>query len=225
MEKNIPNHIGIIMDGNRRWAAERNLPYQEGHIKCYEKMGLSSQWFFSRGVKALSFFAFSAESWDRPAEEVNCLMKILRQAIEKEAEQAVEKEYRLIFSGRVGELPGDLPQAVQVAADKTKDGKAGTINICLNYGGRAELVDAIKKMIKNNVLEDQVHEGIIKKYLYNGELPDPDIVVRTSGVEKVSGFLLWEGANSEILFLKKNWPEFEPADADYILNEFNRRRN
>ena len=224
MERKTPGHIGIIMDGNRRWATERNLPTEEGHLRGFDKMRFSSQWFFSRGVKIVSYFAFSSENWNRSAEEVNYLMKLLRDAIENEVEQALEKSYCLFFSGRIAELPGDLPQAIQEAMDKTKDGKAGIVNICLNYGGRTEIVDAIKKMIKNKVEEDQVHEGMVKKYLYNSEFSDPDIIIRTSGEERLSGFLLWEGAYSEIMFLKKYWPDFEPADADIVLNEYDRRQ-
>ncbi|MBA4320619.1 MAG: di-trans,poly-cis-decaprenylcistransferase [Flavobacterium sp.] len=216
-----PAHIGIIMDGNHRWARERNLPILEGHAKGYEKMKHSLEWFFSRGVKVVSFFAFSIEDWQHSREEVNYLMKLFKQAIIDDlASKALRRNYKILVNGRIDELPGDLPQSCYDIMEKTSANQAGTINICFNYGGRAEIVDATRKLIKNKVEIEQIHEGLIKKYLYQGDLPDLDIIVRTSGEQKLSGFLLWQSYNSELIFLKKYWPEFEEADVDFILREF-----
>lgn len=222
--KNIPAHVGIIIDGNRRWARERNLPTLEGHLKGYEKLKEAADWFFSRGVKALSIFVFSTENWNRSPAEVNYLMKLLRQAIAEEMEIAQRKGYKVAVSGRIEELPGDLPEACREIMDKTKNKKNGFLNICLNYGGRPEIVDAIRKMIKNNIGVDQVHEGIIRKYLYNGDLSDPDIIVRTSGEQRLSGFQLWQSAYSELMFMKKYWPDFEEQDVELILSEYASRK-
>ena len=211
------------MDGNRRWAKERNLPSFEGHRKGYEKMRQSVDWFFTRGVKVFSVFAFSTENWNRAPEEVNYLMKLLSDKVREETVIALEKNYRVLVSGRIDELPGDLPEACREMMDKTKGGINGIFNICLNYGGRAEIVDAVRKMIKNNIDPEQAHEGMIKKYLYN-DLPDPDIIVRTSGEQRTSGFLLWGSAYSELMFMKKYWPEFEEHDADVIIDEYNNRQ-
>jgi undecaprenyl diphosphate synthase len=224
-ESNIPKHIGIIMDGNRRWARERNLPTFEGHHRGYEKMRLAPNWFFSRGVKVLSFFAFSTENWQRQQEEVNYLMKLLEEAIESNLSEQVKKEnFKVLISGRIEELPGDLPaKCLKIMAD-TKANNRGIVNICLNYGGRAEIVDAVRKMIKNKVELEQVHEGMIKKYLYNGDLSDPDMIVRTSGEQRISGFMLWQSAYSEFFFMKKYWPDFEEIDADVVLKEYAERK-
>lgn len=222
--KNIPAHVGLIMDGNRRWARERNLPTFEGHLQGYEKFNKSVDWFFSRGVSVLSVFAFSTENWNRSQEEVNYLMKLLREIIDKELKRALEKGYRVLISGRTDELPGDLPESCGNIVNKTKAGAAGTLNVCLNYGGRAEIIDAISKMIKNNIKPEQAHEGMIRKYLYNGGLPDPDIIARTAGEKRLSGFQLWESAYSEFMFLDKYWPDFEEADADAIIEEYGRRK-
>ncbi|MFA6394031.1 MAG: polyprenyl diphosphate synthase [Patescibacteria group bacterium] len=231
--KNIPGHIGIIMDGNRRWARERRLPDSEGHFKALEKMNLCPLWFFGKGVAVISFLVFPAENWGRSPEEVNFLMKLLRQNIEEAAKDAVEKNYRLVFGGRVGELPGDLPQIIKETMDATKGGKAGTINVCLNYNGRTEIIDAVRKMVKSLSLkadpehvseEDRIHGGMIRKYLYDGELPDIDLIVRFSGEEKNSGFLLWQSLLSELIFMNKHWPEFELSDADLLLREYDKRR-
>jgi undecaprenyl diphosphate synthase len=231
MEKNkekekpkVPAHVGIIMDGNRRWARERNLPTYEGHLKGYEVVKKAPEWFFKRGVKTLSLFSFSTENWNRAQDEVNYLMKLLKRATEEETENAVKKNYRILTSGRIDELPGDLPESCQEMVNRTKNGQAGTLNICLNYGGRPDILDAIKKIIKNGIDVEQVHEGIVRKYLSNGELPDPDMIVRTSGEQRISGFLLWQAAYSEFFFIKKHWPEFEESDVDIILSEYNNRQ-
>ena len=223
-KKNIPKHVGIIMDGNRRWAKERNLPTIEGHAKGYEKMKVVGDWFFSQGVKILSVYAFSTENWNRSRMEVNYLMKLMKKALKDDFEEFNSREYRLLISGRIEELPGDLPEICQEAINKTKKNTKGILNICINYGGRAELIDAFKKIVNKNVTADQIHEGMIRKYLYQAELPDPDIIVRTSGEKRISGFQLWQSAYSEFLFLKKYWPDFERSDAEIIIDEYSNRK-
>jgi undecaprenyl diphosphate synthase len=224
-QKNIPEHVGIIMDGNRRWARERNLPTLEGHLRGYNKLRTIPEQFFLQGVKIVSVFAFSTENWNRSREEVNYLMKLIKKAFQEDMEHFVEKKIKVLLSGRIEELPGDLPDICAEIVEKTQGGTEGIINICLNYGGRAEIVDAVKKIVKNKVSLEQVHEGIIRKYLYQSDIPDPDIIVRTSGEHRLSGFLLWQGAYSEIMFMKKYWPEFEKSDVDIVLEEYaNRNR-
>ncbi len=224
-QQNIPVHVGIIMDGNRRWARERNLPTFEGHQKGYEKLKSTPEWFFSRGVSIVSFYAFSVENWNRQQDEVNYLMKLLLHAVESSLrEQAKKQGYKVLISGRTEELPGDLPAKCAEIIAETKNNRNGTVNICLNYGGRAEIVDAVRKMIKNKVELEQVHEGMIKKYLYNGDLADPDIVVRTSGEQRLSGFLAWQSVYSELFFIKKYWPDFEEVDVEIILREYAERK-
>lgn len=222
-EKKIPNHVGIIIDGNRRWARERNLPTFDGHLKGYRKLKQVPGWFFSRGVKIVSVFAFSTENWNRAADEVNYLMKLLKQALEEGLENAREKNYKILLSGRLDELPGDLPELCSDVMNQTQMNKEGTLHICLNYGGRAEIIDAIRKIIKNNISIEQIHEGMLKKYFYQPGLVDPDIIVRTSGEQRISGFLLWQAAYSEFFFLKKYWPDFEERDAEIIIDEYGER--
>jgi undecaprenyl diphosphate synthase len=226
MKKNkikTPEHIGLIMDGNRRWAKERNLPTFEGHRKGYERIRETPGWFFKRGVKVVSLWGFSTENWNRSRDEVNYLMKLIKIAFEENIDDFNKKGYRLLVSGRIDELPGDLPELCYEAMNRTKTNTDGTINLCFNYGGRPEIIDAVKKMIKNKVTVDQVHEGMVRKYLYNGGLPDPDMVVRTSGEQRTSGFLLWESAYSEFFFMQKYWPDFEERDVNIILEEYSRR--
>ena len=224
-KQNIPGHVGLIMDGNRRWALERNLPTFEGHRKGYEKMKLAPGWFFARGVKALSFYAFSTENWNRAQDEVNYLMKLLEQAVESDLRELAKKNgYQILISGRLEELPGDLPAKCLAVIAETKSNHRGIINVCLNYGGRPEIVDAVRKLIKNKVELEQVHEGMLKKYLYQPDLPDPDMIVRTSGERRLSGFLIWQSVYSELFFLKKYWPDFEESDVEVILREYEERQ-
>jgi undecaprenyl diphosphate synthase len=220
----IPKHVGLIMDGNRRWAKERNLPIFEGHFRGYKKIKDASDWFFAKEVETISVFAFSTENWNRTRDEVNYLMKLLEKVFKEDVNYFNERGYKILASGRIDELPGDLPEICRQAADITKNNNRGTINICLNYGGRAEIVDAIKKMMKNGISLEQVHEGMIHKYLYNEALPDPDIIVRTSGEQRLSGFLLWQSAYSELIFLNKYWPDFERSDVDFIIEEYQKRQ-
>ncbi len=222
--KNIPKHVALILDGNRRWAKERNLPTLEGHLKGKEILQKAVTWFFDRGVKIVSVFVFSVENWSRSPQEVNYLMKLLKEAILEEKEMAQEKKYKVIISGRLNELPGDLPEVCMDLVNSTKNNNNGVFHICLNYGGRAEIVDVVKKMLKNNINPDQVHEGLIRKYLYNGDLDYPDIIVRTSGEQRLSGFLLWQAAYSELFFLKKYWPDFEESDTERIIEEYSQRQ-
>ena len=219
-EIEIPKHVAIIMDGNRRWAKERNLPTYEGHLRGYEKLRVIPEIFFSYGVEIVTVYAFSTENWNRAREEVNYLMKLTKKAFQEDAEYFNEKGIKILLSGRIDELPGDLPDVCKEILDSTKNNNKGVLSICLNYGGRAEIVDAIKKMIKKNVKLEQIHEGLIKKYLYQSELRDPDIIIRTSGENRLSGFLLWESAYSEFLFMKKYWPDFEKKDVEFVLNEY-----
>lgn len=223
-KQNAPVHIGLIMDGNRRWARERNLPTLEGHLVGCEKMKLAPEWFFSRGVKILSFFAFSTENWNRQPVEINYLMKLLQNAVENDLRAlAKNKGYKVLISGRVEELPGDLPAKCFEIIQETKFNNRGIVNICLNYGGRSEIVDAVRKMIKNKVEFEQIHEGMIKKYLHQPDLPDPDMIIRTSGEQRLSGFLAWQSACSELFFMEKYWPDFEEIDVDVILKEYEKR--
>jgi undecaprenyl diphosphate synthase len=223
-KKNVPRHVGIIMDGNRRWARERNLPTIEGHRKGYGKLKQVPEWFFNLGVEVVSAYAFSTENWSRSREEVNYLMKLMKKALTENFEDFNKKNIKLIFSGRIDELPGDLPEICGNATMNTKENTKGILNICLNYGGRAEIVDAIKRIVKKKISMDILSEEMVKKYLYNGNLGDPDIIVRTSGEKRLSGFQLWESVYSELYFMDKYWPDFEKADAANVVDEYNSRK-
>lgn len=220
----IPEHVGIILDGNRRWARERNLPTIEGHKKGYEIMKDCPNWFFEKGVKIVSVYAFSAENWNRSQEEVNYLMKLLKLALENNKEDFHKKGIRVVVSGRLEELPGDLPELCSEIEALTKLNKNGTLQICLNYSGRFEIIDMIKKVVEKKISGEQIHEGILRKYLYHGEISDPDIIIQTSGEKRLSGFLTWQNVYSELMFVDKYWPDFEKMDVENIINEYNSRQ-
>jgi undecaprenyl diphosphate synthase len=217
-------HVAVIMDGNRRWAKERNLLSMEGHKKGYAKLKESLDWFISKGIDIVSVYAFSTENWNRSNDEINFLMKLIGKAITDNIEEFKVKGYKFLVSGRIDELPGDLPQICKNFIDETKNNTRGTLNVCLNYGGRAEIVDAVKKMMKNGIETEQIHEGMIHKYLYSPDLPDPDVILRTSGEQRLSGFLLWQSAYSEMIFLNKYWPDFEKSDVDFIIDVYQKRQ-
>lgn len=217
---NIPTHIGITMEGNRRWAKERNLPNIEGYVKAYELIKKSPEWFFSLGVEELSFYFFSCEDWKRNQEEVNFIMKLLKKGVDEEFGEIGERGYRIVFSGRIDELPGDLPDSCRALETKTKMRGKGTINICVNYGGRQEITDAFKNMMAAEIDLSQIHEGMIKKYLYQSNFSDLDLLIRTGGENNLSNFLLWQSVDAKLVSLKKFWPEFEKRDAELLIEKF-----
>ncbi len=221
----VPEHVAIILDGNRRWAKEKGMSSVKGHYKGKEVASDITEKFFDRGVKVVSLYVFSSENWNRKKEEVNYLMDLLKKTIEKEIKRLPEKQCRVLVSGRLKELPGDLPEKCRQLMEESKDYTKGVVNFCLNYGGRKELVDAFKKMINDEVSPEEVSERTVSQYLYNAdEIKDPDVIVRTSGERRLSGFQLWRSAYSELIFLEKYWPDFSEDDVDYVISEYKRRQ-
>jgi len=208
------------MDGNRRWAKENGYMSIEGHQHGYEKVKDVVDWMFERGVKVVSLYAFSTENWNRSKEEVGYLMKLMKRVFKDDAEDIHKKGYRIVISGRTDELPDGLSELCRAIMSKTKDNKNGTMNFCINYSGHAEIVDAVNKLIKD---KQEITEEQITGNLYNADLPIPDMIVRTSGERRLSGFLLWNSAYAEFLFLDKHWPALEESDIEYILEEYNKR--
>lgn len=218
----LPGHIGLILDGNRRWAREKGLPTLAGHKKGFEKIDTVKE-FFNRGVGVVSLYAFSTENWKRSEKEVSYLMELLELAVEREIKKADKSDIKVLISGRIDELPGNIPQRCRELMEVTRDNKGGTLNFCINYGGRAEIVDGIKELINKGYGADDITEDLISSKLYN-DLPDLDLVIRTSGERRISGFQIWRGAYTEYLFLEKNWPDFTGKDVDLILEDYARRK-
>ena len=217
-------HLAIILDGNRRWAKENGLAGLEGHKKGYdnvEKIGLDA---FNKGIKYLTVFAFSTENWKRSKKEVTYLMNLLFNALTIDLKFYLKHEIIVKVIGRVGGLSKKLQDAIVDAEEKTKNGKKGQLNLCINYGGRAEIVDAVKELVLNNVPLEYVDEKKISELLWTSGIPDPDLIVRTSGEHRLSGFLTWQGVYSEIKFINKYWPDFSPQDVDDCISDFAERK-
>lgn len=224
MQKQIPNHIGIIMDGNRRWAKENGVSTLEGHRRGYGNLKNIAQWCLDRGIKILSVFAFSTENWDRTKEEVSYLMDLIKYVLENEVDTYHKKNIRILISGRIEGLPLELQELAGQAMEKTKNNSAGIFNALVNYGGRSEIVDAMKKIMASGIKPEQITEDTVSQNIYSPFISDPDLIIRTSGELRTSGFLLWEAAYSELYFTKKYWPDFNEKDLDEAIEEFGRRQ-
>jgi len=216
-------HLGIIMDGNRRWATTRRLPSFEGHRAGYKKIEDVLRWCRDAGIKILTLYAFSTENWQRSKKEVDFLMKLFYLALTKDIKKLHKNKVCVRVIGREEGLSKKLQQAIKKAEALTKNNTAAILNLAINYGGRLELVDAFNKILKNPPKE--ITEDLISQNIYTADLPDPDLIIRTSGERRLSEFLTWQSAYSEFYFIKRHWPEFSKEDFDDALNDFaNRQR-
>jgi undecaprenyl diphosphate synthase len=220
----IPKHIGIILDGNRRWARNKGLPTFEGHRQGFENLKKITQPAFDKGIKILTVYAFSTENWNRDKKEVAYLMDLFRLLINKEINILAKQGVKVNFFGRLKDFDDDMQKSMIKALEKTKDGKKGTLNICLSYGGRDELVRAYKKIFKAGITADQITEDVISQNIDSAGIPDPDMIIRTSGEQRLSGFLTWQSVYSEFYFPQVDWPDFGPADLDKAIEEYNKRQ-
>ena len=222
MDRIIPTHIAMIMDGNRRWARKRLMPTNIGHsqgAKALEKIAIACQ---ERGVKYLTVYAFSTENWKRSEEEVNYLMKLLAENISDFDKRFENDDVRIRLVGDINGLPKDLQEGILKIEERTKNKTGLTVNVAINYGGRAEIVHAIQRM-KDDGVED-ITEEAVNKYMYTYDSPDPDLIIRTAGEQRLSGFLIWQSAYSEFYFTDVLWPDFDEKELDKAINEFNNRK-
>lgn len=216
-------HLAVILDGNRRWAKSKGLPSLEGHRRGYDNLKTIALAALERGVEHLTAFVFSTENWKRSTEEVSYLMDLLHKAIADELEFFMEHDIRLKVAGRREGLSEKLRTAIADAETKTANNRRGQMNLCLNYGGRAEIVDAVKAIVASGVRPEDVTEELIASRTWLAGAPDPDLIIRTSGEHRLSGFLTWSGVYSELLFVEKHWPDFAADDLDAALAEFDAR--
>ncbi|MDD2697015.1 MAG: polyprenyl diphosphate synthase [Candidatus Pacebacteria bacterium] len=223
--KNVPYHLGIIIDGNRRWAREKGLPTFEGHRQGYNKLKKVGKWCKAKGIKILTIFAFSSENWNRSKDEVSYLMRLLAQAFSKKEVDELNKDgIKLRVIGQKERLDKNLQKMIEEAEEKTKNNKEGILNLAISYGGRPELIEAIKKIIKQKISPEKITEEIISQNLWTEGMPDPDLLIRTSGEQRTSGFLTWQSAYAELYFCKKYWPDFSEKDLDDALLDYARRQ-
>jgi len=216
-------HLAIIMDGNRRWAKNQNLLSVEGHQKGYEKLKEVMTWCLKKDIKTLTVYAFSTENWNRSEDEVNFLMTLFHRALTDELAEFHSQGIRLNVIGSRERLSAKIVKAIAEAEEKTKDNTQGTLNLCINYGGRLEIIEAVKKIVASGVKPENITDKLIADNLWMAGQADPDLIIRTSGEQRLSGFLTWESVYSEFLFLEKHWPDFSEADFDQALNDFNNR--
>ena len=227
--KNIVNetnlkHIAIIMDGNRRWAKEHHLPSAMGHKKGVDALKKVVKGAHNFGVKDLTLYAFSTENWNRNQEEVDFLMGLLASTIKNEINELHQNNVKLKFIGDIRGLNSNLQEILSNAEKTTENNTGVNLQIAINYGARNELVNAVKEMIKENIAPDKIDEETLKNYLYTKNIPDPDLLIRTGGEMRVSNYLLWQIAYSEIYITKKYWPEFDENELKISIEEFKKRQ-
>ena len=226
MDYKIPSHVAIIMDGNGRWAKNRGLKRTNGHKKGAEALKKISEYVYDKHIKILSVFAFSTENWKRDKEEVDYLMDLFIKAFKENFEVVKKKNIKVIFSGVKEKLSDKVIKQMNKMMEDTKDNKNGIFNICLNYGGQDEIIEATKKISKEvldgNIDIKDINKDMFNKYLFN-DLPPIDLMIRTSGEYRISNFMLWQMAYSELYFTDTLWPDFDEKEFDKALDSYNKR--
>ena len=226
-KNNLPRHIAIIMDGNGRWAKMRGLPRVMGHKVGIESVRVIVKECVRLNVEVLTLYAFSAENWKRPRKEVETLMRFLHKFLQKEIDELNSNNIRLNAIGRWQELPPFVRDRLMETIARLKDNTGLILNLALNYGGRSEIVDGIKGIVRDiregRLDEEEINEEMFCKYLYTANLPDPDLLIRTSGEMRVSNFLLYQISYSEIYVTSKLWPDFRKEDLDKALMDYQKR--
>lgn len=219
----IPAHVAIIMDGNGRWAKERGLPRLAGHRAGTQNLRTIIRAAAKLGIKQLTFYAFSTENWARPQDEVNGLMDLLAEFLESEIQELHKEGARLLHIGHLEGLGSVLQKKVEDAIELTKNNTKIDVILAFNYGGRDEIVCAVKKLIQAGTPAEEVNIQSLSDAMFTAGIPDPDIVIRTSGEQRTSNFLVWQSVYSEWFFPKTYWPDFSEADLVHILEDFNKR--
>ncbi len=219
----IPRHVAIIMDGNGRWAQARGLPRLAGHRAGTENLRRILQACVDFGIEVLTVYAFSTENWARPEEEVKGLMTLLTQYVRHELDNLDRNGVQIRHSGKTEGISPDILREIQRAVERTRHNSKIILNVAFNYGGRAEIVDAARRMIADGVRPDQVTDALFEQYLYTAGLPDPDLIIRTAGEMRLSNFLIWQAAYAEYYSSPVFWPDFDEAELYKALAEYARR--
>jgi undecaprenyl diphosphate synthase len=219
----LPTHIGYIVDGNRRWAKKHGLPAYEGHLAGYNTVQDITRATIRAGVPYVSMYVFSTENWQRSEDEVSKLMGLVLRLLKSDLHIFMEDNVRLRVIGSPENVSDKILKEIANAEETTKNNTGGTLALCFNYGGQIELADAFKKMLKSGVSADQVTPELIEQNLYEPDVPPCDLIVRTSGEQRLSNFMLWRSAYSELMFLDKNWPDMTTEDVTDILETYKTR--
>ena len=219
----VPQHVGIIMDGNGRWAKARGLPRSAGHRAGTENLRKVLRAAVEFGIEILTIYAFSTENWGRPVGEVRALLAILERVIDRELAELHGEGVQMRHLGRLDRIAPQLRRKVLEAIELTKDNRQLILNVAFDYGGRAELVRAMQRIVVDGVPAEQVDEALISRHLYTAGLPDPDLIIRTSGEMRISNFLIWQGAYAEFYVPSTLWPDFDKGELYRALESYNRR--
>ncbi len=222
-ERMIPRHIAIIMDGNRRWARSRGLPEAQGHAAGVEAIRPIVRRASDLGVEALSIYAFSRENWQRSSAEVDTLIGLLEAAIRDETPELIEQGIQVRLAGRLSELGAETRASIEQAVTATANGRRMVLNVAFNYSSRSEIVDAVRDYVDEGNAVAALDEEALSDYLYTAGLPDPDLLIRTGGDQRVSNFLLWQAAYAELYFCDCYWPDFGTDELEAAIDEFGRR--
>ncbi|MCW2763885.1 MAG: diphosphate synthase [Marmoricola sp.] len=220
----VPRHLGLILDGNRRWAKERGLPIMEGHRQGYENLKNITDYAFDQGIEYVSAYVFSTENWNRSQGEVRNLMKLLLWVLKHELGNLSKHGIRVRTLGSKFRLGKALLKAITEAEEKTKNNSKGTLLLCLNYGGQQEIVDAMKQIVISGTPAEEITADLIAQHLYAPGVPPVDLIIRTSGEQRLSNFMLWEGAYSELMFTKTYWPDFSSDELQGMLVQYSLRQ-
>ncbi|HJN62129.1 MAG TPA: polyprenyl diphosphate synthase [Candidatus Parcubacteria bacterium] len=224
VNKEVLYHLGIILDGNRRWAKSKNLPAIIGHNEGKKRVKEVCRWCKAKGIKIITLYAFSTENWERSLKEVKFLIKLIEMSIREDMKEIHREGYKIKIIGEKDKLPKSFQKVIKEAEELTKDNKGGILNLAISYGGRLDIVQAVKKIIKKGISPDDVTEKMIDKNLWTADVPHPNLIIRTSGEQRLSGFLTWQSAYSELYFSKKLWPDFTEKDLDKALKEYAQRQ-
>ena len=219
-----PNHVAIIMDGNGRWAKSRGKGRSDGHRAGTDNIRTVIETFDQNGVKYLTLFAFSTENWHRPTDEVQTLIEIMREAIIREVRQLHKQGVRIRHLGRLDRLSEELPAAILDSVELTRQNTGMTLSVAFDYGGRDEIINAIRQIVADNIPAESITEETFNRYLHTSELPDPDLIIRTAGEMRMSNFLLWQSAYAEYYATSVLWPDFDKHEALKALEAYGQRQ-
>lgn len=219
----LPAHVGFILDGNRRWARSKGLPGVEGHRAGYENLKTIALEAFRTGIPYVSAYVFSTENWKRSKTEVSYLMRLLLWVGKHEVGELHKEKIQVVFAGRRDKLSAKIVTAMEKAETTTKNNTGGTLMICLDYGGKQEIVDSVNDILRKNPNMGEVTEQDIEQHLYSPNIPPLDLLIRTSGEHRISNFMLWRAAYAELLFVDKHWPDFTSSDLRVALVEYRQR--
>lgn len=222
-DKIIPRHVGIIVDGNRRWAKKHGLPAYEGHLAGHATMAEVLPTLFEQGVEYASLYIFSTENWKRTKDEVSRLMTLITSVLTDDIEVFHKNQIRIRVLGSRENLNKSILSSIERAENATLDYKRGTVALCFNYGGQQEIADACKKIVQSGVAADEITTQLIEQNLYAADIPPVDIIARTSGEHRISNFMLWRAAYSELMFIDKQWPDMTKEDMRAIIDTYSKR--